>query len=135
MDITREILVDAPIERVFDLVSQPGWWIGDGDRSAQTVSHDGDVVTVDDPRYGRYPVLTVKSDPPRYIAFRSTDQGEVPGVDPSSLVEFFLTEHNDGTLLRVVESEFADLDGFDVAGNTQGWQVQLGFAKRDVERT
>jgi uncharacterized protein YndB with AHSA1/START domain len=135
MDITREIQVDAPIERVFALVSQPGWWIGDGDRSGHTVTRDGDIVTVDDPRYGRYPVLTVASDPPRYVAFRSTDQGEVPGVDPSSLVEFFLSELNDGTLLRVVESGFGDLDGFDVDGNTQGWQAQLGFAKRDVERT
>jgi uncharacterized protein YndB with AHSA1/START domain len=131
--IEREITVDAPIGRVWLLVSEPGWWIGDGDRSSQTVTRDGDLAIVDDPKYGRYPVLTVASDPPRYVAFRSTEDGEDPHVDPSSLVEFFLTERDGGTVLRVVESGFAHLDGFDVAGNTEGWLIQLGFARRDVE--
>ncbi|MGI9002113.1 MAG: hypothetical protein ACR2GH_10630 [Pseudonocardia sp.] len=31
--IEREILINTPLDRVWDLVSEPGWWIGDGDRS------------------------------------------------------------------------------------------------------
>ena len=34
--IEREIHVDAPIERVFALVSEPGWWIEDGPERAVT---------------------------------------------------------------------------------------------------
>ena len=52
-------------------------------------------------------------------------------------MEFFLTERDGGTLLRVVGSGFAALaDGREAAveGNIKGWELQLGFAKRDAER-
>jgi uncharacterized protein YndB with AHSA1/START domain len=88
--IEREIQIDARIERVWRLVSEPGWWIGDGDRSNQTVTRDGELTVVDDPKHGRYPVLHVSADAPRYASFRSTEVGRRPGVDPSTLVEFFL---------------------------------------------
>jgi uncharacterized protein YndB with AHSA1/START domain len=137
--IEREILIDAPIERVWRLVSEPGWWIGDGDRSDQVVTREGeDLVVVDDPRHGRYPVLSVSTDAPRHAAFRSSaNPGQVPGEGTSTLVEFFLTERDGGTLLRVVESGFGALaDGREAAveGNIRGWELQLGFAKRDAER-
>lgn len=139
--IEREILIEAPVDRVFELVSEAGWWIGDGDRSGQTVTRDGDVVLVDDPRYGRFPVVLVSADAPRYVAFRGTDDpGQRPTEQNSTLVEFFLTETGSGTLLRVVESGFACLGlptGEQTAmieDNTKGWEMQLGFAKRDTER-
>lgn len=139
--IEREIVIDAPIERVWQLVSEPGWWIGDGDRSAQTVTHEGDLVIVDDPRYGRYPVLTVSSDAPHRVSYRSTGlPGHVPAADNSTLVEFFLTEQGAGTVLRVVESGFAALslpaDGRAAAieDNIKGWAFQLDVAKRGAER-
>jgi uncharacterized protein YndB with AHSA1/START domain len=137
--IEREILIDAPIERVWRLVSEPGWWIGDGDRSSQVVTREGDLVVVDDPRYGRYGVLPVSTDAPRYVSFRGYS-GEVPREGTSTLVEFFLAERDGGTLLRVVESGFeslampAERRAAAVEGNIKGWQVQLGFAKRDAER-
>jgi hypothetical protein len=31
--IEREIVIDATVARVWQLVSEPGWWIGDGDRT------------------------------------------------------------------------------------------------------
>src|SRR6266536_2726368 len=108
--IEREILVDAPIERVWRLVSEPGWWIGDGDRSAQDISRDGDLVTVDDPRYGRYLVLVVSADAPHHVSYRSSPlPGEPPAEGTSTLVEFVLAEQGGGTLVRVVESGFASL--------------------------
>ena len=63
--IEREILIDAPVERVWQLVSEPGWWIGDGDPARRTVEHDGDVVIVDFPPYGRVPVLLESRDAQR----------------------------------------------------------------------
>jgi uncharacterized protein YndB with AHSA1/START domain len=138
--IEREILINAPVERVWRLVSEPGWWIGDGDRSNQTVSRKGDVVIVADPRYGRFAVLPVSADASRYVAFRGTvDTGEVPTEDTSTLVEFFLTEQDGGTLLRVVESGFTlavpvDQRAEAVEGNIKGWETQLDHAKQVTER-
>jgi uncharacterized protein YndB with AHSA1/START domain len=138
--IEREILINAPVERVWKLVSEPGWWIGDGDRSNQTVTRRADVVIVEDPRYGRFAVLPVSADAFRYVAFRGTvDTGEVPTEDTSTLVEFFLTEQDGGTLLRVVESGFTlavpvDQRAEAVEGNIKGWEVQLDHAKLVTER-
>ena len=139
--IEREILIDAPIERVWGLVNEPGWWIGDGDLSAQVTTRRGDVVIVDDPRFGRWPVLPVSADAPRYASYRGgEDPEQVPEEGASTLVEFFLTERGGGTLLRVVESGFASLAmaaearAAAVEDNIEGWRLQLGFAKRDAER-
>jgi uncharacterized protein YndB with AHSA1/START domain len=138
--IERQILIDAPIERVWSLVSEPGWWIGDGDRSGHVVTREGDLVVVDDPRYGRFPVLPVSADAPGYVSFRGAYPGEDPRKDTTTLVEFFLTEQDGGTLLRVVESGFAAMPltaaerAEAVEGNTQGWEFQLGVARRDTER-
>lgn len=139
--IEREILIDAPVERVWRLVSEPGWWIGDGDPSRRTVERDGGVVIVDFPPYGRFPVLLVSSDAPRYLAYRSGDDASrVPGEDNSTLVEFFVSEQSGGTLLRVVESGFESFypsperRATAVEENVEGWRIQLGLAKQDAER-
>ena len=138
--VEREIMINAPIERVWRLVSEPGWWIGDGDRSDQVIGREGDLVIVHDPRYGRWSVLPVSSEAPHHVSYRgSALPGEAPGEGTSTLVEFFLTELGGGTLLRVVESGFASLAvsaeqrAAAVEGNIGGWEQQLGFAKRDVE--
>ena len=139
--IEREILIDAPIELVWRLVSEPGWWIGDGDRSHQIVSHVGDLVAIDDPRYGRWSVLPVSSQAPHHVSYRWPVVAGQP-LEPatSTLVEFFLSEHGDGTRLRVVESGFASLDlpvegrVASVEGKTAGWRQQLDVVKRDAER-
>jgi len=95
---------------------------------------------VEDPRYGRFPVLPVSADPPHHVSFRSTGDGQVPADDNSTLVEFFLTEQDGGTLLRVLESGFATLPvpterrAAAIEENTEGWEQQLGYAKRDAER-
>jgi len=139
--IEREILIDAPIERVWSLVSEPGWWIGDGDPSSRVATREGDLVLVDYSPYGRFPVLPISAGPPHYASYRgSEDPTQTPAQGTSTLVEFFLTEQGDGTLLRVVESGFASLypssehRAAAVEDNVEGWEMQLGFAKRDAER-
>ncbi|WP_241769618.1 hypothetical protein [Rhodococcus opacus] len=108
--IEREIQIDAPIERVFRLVSEPGWFIGDGEPGKTTTTREGDVFVVDFPPYGRFPILPVKSDAPHYVSFRGGDDPAQPLVEgTSTLVEFFLSERDGGTLLRVVETGFAAL--------------------------
>jgi uncharacterized protein YndB with AHSA1/START domain len=138
--IEQDIAIDAPPERVWEFVSEPGWWIGDGDRSGHVVTREGDLVVVADPRWGRFAVLTVSFDAPRHVSFRSAYPGQDPREVPTTLLEFFLTEQDGGTLLRVVESGFASLAvppeerASQLEDNTAGWEFQLGAAKRDTER-
>ena len=139
--IEREILIDAPIERVWRLVSEPGWWIGDGDPSHRVLTREGDLVVVDYSPHGRFPVLPISAHPPHYASYRgSEDPTQTPAQGTSTLVEFFLTEQGGGTLLRVVESGFASLYPSSerrtaaIEDNVEGWEMQLGFAKRDTER-
>lgn len=125
--IEREIRIDAPMERVFSLVSEPGWWIEDGPQ--RTVTREGDVTVVELPQHGRFPVLPVSSDAPRHVAFR----GGAPGQDPAdgTLVEFFLSESGGCTLLRVVESGFDPAE--DEHGRVEGWGIELAAAKGRAE--
>ncbi len=127
--IEREIRIDAPIERVFALVSEPGWWIADGDE--RTVTRDGDLTYVELPQHGRFPVLPVSSDAPRHVAFRGA-----PGdaATDGTLVEFFLSAQDGGTLLRVVESELHRMapPWDDVEDNIEGWTVALAAVRQRV---
>jgi uncharacterized protein YndB with AHSA1/START domain len=140
--IEREIFIAAPVERVYRLVSEPGWFIGDGDPSARTIVREGDVYVVEYPPYGRFPVLPVRADAPHYVSFRGGDEPGAPlNEGNSTLVEFFLSEHRDGTMLRVVESGFdalyasAERRAAALDDNSRGWEMQLAIAKRDAERS
>lgn len=139
--IEREVTIHAPLERVWKLVTEPGWWIGDGDRSGQRHWRDGDLEVVEDPKYGRFPVRIEATRPQHYVAYRWAPSvpGQQPGEGNSTLVEFFLTEQEDGILLRVVESGFASLTVSDeervaaIEGNADGWRQQLGIIKSAAE--
>lgn len=50
-------------------------------------------------------------------------------------MKFFLSEQGGGTLLRVVESGFESLvvPAEPGAATVEGWEMQLGFAKREAE--
>jgi uncharacterized protein YndB with AHSA1/START domain len=136
--IEREIVIEAPLERVWTLVSEPGWWIGDGDRSGQRRWKEGDLDIIEDPRYGRFPLQTVAIEPSRYISFRWVFDGEDERQREhiSTLVEFWVDEHVNGTLVRVVESGFASMPNGEqaVEGNTKGWETQLDILKAAAER-
>src|SRR6266571_2861451 len=117
--IEREIQIDAPLGRVWGLVAEPGWWIGD------------------DPRYGQFPIRVESVEPPHHASFRwaSAFPGEDPGAGKSTLIDFWLSERDGGTLLRVVESGFARLaDPGARGGNAEGWEQQLVILKRRAER-
>ncbi len=139
--IERETLVAASVRTVWALVSAPGWWIGDGEPDHHTVHHDEQRTVVDLPPHGRFPVIVVRSDPMTYICFRCGDNAADAELTDSNsnLVEFFLTEAEGGTSLKVRESGLAAYvpDPEDraraIEDNTEGWKIQLGWVRRRAE--
>src|SRR5205807_33777 len=130
--IEREITIEAPLERVWELVSEPGWWISDGDPSGHRHWPEGEFEIVEDPKHGRWPVRVLALEPMRYASFRWTFivHGGYPAEGNATLVEFFLSERNGATVLRVLESGFATLALSEDErqrqwqGNVDGWKQQ-----------
>ncbi|MDX6205733.1 MAG: hypothetical protein QOE76_194 [Frankiales bacterium] len=135
--IERETLIEAPLERVWSLVAEPGFWVAD--ESPGTTARVGDSTVVRNAEHGDFPVRVEKVEPPTYVAYRWTSAfpGEELREDNSTLVEFTLTREGDKTRLRVVETGFAALAGSEelrsraMKDNTGGWpQVLDAFKKR-----
>ena len=145
--IEREIVIAAPLQRVWDLVTEPGWWVGDGtdNHTVQRGERDGDLDVIEHPKYGSFPIHTVALEPPHHASFRWAFAyvGERPDDENSSLVEFWLSEREDGILVRVVESGFDALrtaatkrdQTIDQEANVEGWRVQLAALKATAERS
>jgi uncharacterized protein YndB with AHSA1/START domain len=137
--IERQIDIDAPADRVWSLISEPGWYINDSQITEHRIERSGDVDIVHDPVHGAFALRTVTLDPPKYAAFRwLSDPEDTAGA--STLVEFWIDETSPrSVVLRVAESGFASLPvdaterrkKFDE--NTQGWIQELGIAKHHLE--
>ncbi|WP_197062005.1 SRPBCC domain-containing protein [Sinomonas humi] len=132
--IDKSIEIAAPVERVFALVSEPGWFVNDGEYRPHQIDRDGDVSLVRDPVHGDFGILTVELDAPHHVVFRWVGEGA-----GSTLLEFFVEEYDGGARLRVVETGFASLPGSDAdrraafEGNSQGWDIELGVARAVCE--
>lgn len=129
--IEREITIDAPIERVYAIVTEPehmGSWFGDAG-----ATRTGDTITMAWAEHGEAELRVVKEEPPHAFAYR-WDAND-PGVG-DTLVEFALTREGDGTRVKVTESGWGELKTSAERqaelrdGNTRGWQAELG----DLER-
>lgn len=139
--IEHEVDINASVARVWELVSETGWWVGDGDRSGQSRSREGDFEVIEDPKYGRFPVRLETAEPQHYISYRwaSAFPGATPGDGNSTLVEFRLAERDGGTRVRVIESGFAALDLSDderakrAEENRGGWKMQMDVLKANAE--
>lgn len=137
--IKREIFINAPIQKVWELISQPAWWVGDAP-GPDKVQVDGSRV-VADTKYGQFPVLIEQSEPPHYLACRwaSSFPGEEPEGKNSTLVEFKLTSKDEGTVLIVVESGFSHLAASEqekrkyFKGNVHGWEMQMEVLRKRAE--
>ncbi|KSU59150.1 MULTISPECIES: SRPBCC domain-containing protein [unclassified Gordonia (in: high G+C Gram-positive bacteria)] len=132
--IEREIAIDAPADRVWSLVSEPGWFINDKAITEHRIERDGDLSTIHDPVHGAFTFRTVELDEPRYAAFRWLADAADPQSD-STLVEFWITPADSGVLLKVVESGFSSLPGTEAErrarfdGNNEGWTIELELAR------
>jgi uncharacterized protein YndB with AHSA1/START domain len=131
--IEREVLIEAPIDVVWSVLTEPEHVAGWFSNSAEIDLRPGGEATFDWPEHGGAARAWVERvEPPRTFSFRWVRSvGEEQRKDSSTLVEFTLAAEGDQTRLRVVESGFRELAWSEdkksqyAAENTRGWQLEL----------
>jgi uncharacterized protein YndB with AHSA1/START domain len=130
--IEREIVVDAPLERVWAVLTEAehiaGWF---GDR-AEVDLRPGGAVSLHFPGHGTHFATIERVEPRTFFSYRwAMNADEPPREGNSTLVEFTLSPESNGTRLRVVESGFETLDvpaaeqSRRAEMNTDGWREEL----------
>jgi uncharacterized protein YndB with AHSA1/START domain len=131
--IEREVLIDAPMDIVWAVVTEPehiSGWFSD---SVELDLRPGGKAALHWNEHGTVHGRVERVEPPQFFSFRWVVG---PGVnlaeDNSTLVEFSLSAEGDATRLTVVESGFAGLAKSDdekqrdVDGHRRGWELELG---------
>jgi len=151
--IEKEVLLKAPLDRVWRAISEAdefGQWFGvrfDGPFVAGTsvtgvitpTTVDDTVAKAQEPHAGKADAWQIVAvEPQRRLAFRwhpyEADDGGDNSNEPTTLVEFTLTETDDGVLLRIVESGFDAIpeerraSAFE--GNSEGWAAQTELVRK-----
>ncbi len=113
--IEREVMIDAPLETVWAIVTEPahiGTWLGS---SAEVDLRPGGELLIKFGDFGEATGTVENVDRPTLFAFRwVTPEPDRPaglGMEHATLVEFQLRAEGDGTMLRLVESGFDGLAG------------------------
>jgi uncharacterized protein YndB with AHSA1/START domain len=130
--IEQEITVQASLDRVWELVTRPGWWVP-GDDAVPPDRTPGSLTVRASQKWGRYVVELVRLEPKTYAAFRwaSAFPGEDLKPGRATLVEFFVKPAGEEVSVTVVESGFgglelpADRREQEWKSNTGGWQEEL----------
>lgn len=142
--IEREILVAAPVERVWEVLTEPehiAAWFGPGTPSVDL--RPGGYLVLDHGDHGSFPTRIEKVDPPSYLAYRwaSGHPGEPATDTNSTLVEFTLVAEGGSTRLTVTESGFATLvipvgreANASYESHTQGWTEVVQALARHAEQ-
>jgi uncharacterized protein YndB with AHSA1/START domain len=151
--IEKEVVLRAPLDRVWRAISEAdefGRWFGvrfDGPFVAGAsvtgvitpTTVDEDVARAQEPHAGKSDTWQIVAvEPQRRLAFRWHPYGVEDDVDyskePTTLVEFTLTQTNDGVLLRIVESGFdaisADRRVSAFEANSEGWAAQTELVRK-----
>jgi uncharacterized protein YndB with AHSA1/START domain len=139
--IEREIVIDAPVARVWEALTVPeqiASWFGD---RAEVDLRPGGSATFSWEEHGSFPIAIERVEPQQVFSWRwSQEVNAVPAPGNSTLVEFTLTPEGTGTRLRVVESGFASLAMPEAEQsrhremNTQGWHQELDELRDFVQR-
>jgi uncharacterized protein YndB with AHSA1/START domain len=131
--IEREIVIDAPVDVVWAVVTEPeqiSRWLSD---SVELDLRPGGEARFVWAGRGTVEARVERVEPPHVFAFRWVPALSAELTDGNLLlVEFTLTPEGQGTRLTVVETGFAQLAGseedrrehFD--GHRRGWELELG---------
>jgi uncharacterized protein YndB with AHSA1/START domain len=135
--IEREVLVDAPLDVVWSVITEPehvGRWFSD---SAAIDLRPGGELILTWEGHGSERWRVERVDRPHFVSFRwlravqEHPTGAVLRDGVSPLVAFSLTEEGEVTRLRVVESGFRQLGGSeeenakDAEEHRRGWELEL----------
>jgi uncharacterized protein YndB with AHSA1/START domain len=139
--IVQDITINAGLERVWDLVTEPGWWVP-SDIEVPVDRTPGAQTVRESEKYGRYPVEVVRIEPRSYAAFRwaSHFPGEELAPGRTTLVEFSVSPVEGGVKVTVTESGFAAMAASEEAKerrfqeNTEGWTMELADLRNRAER-
>jgi uncharacterized protein YndB with AHSA1/START domain len=132
-EIEREVFIAAPVERVWEIVTDARHVAGWFSETAEVDLRVGGRMVLAWKEYGTFLCVVERVEPPRLFAFRGAYEPDVePAPGNSTLVEFTLRPEADGTRLRVVESGFASLDLPEEErrrrreDNIDGWRQEFG---------
>jgi uncharacterized protein YndB with AHSA1/START domain len=135
--IAREIVIDAPPERVWAIVTEAQHMAGWFSDEVEIDLRPGGAMLLTWHRHGSYQGRVDTVDPPRTFAFRWLRREDAEG---STRVVMTLTPEGDATRLRVVESGFGDLAWPEdertrhAEENRVGWGVELDELRAYAER-
>jgi uncharacterized protein YndB with AHSA1/START domain len=130
--ISREVVIDAPPDVVWSIVTEPrhvARWFSD---EADIDLRPGGAMLLTWHGHGAYQARVETVDPPHRFTFRwLRRENNEPGEGTSTLVEFTLAREGSGTRLRVVESGFQQLSWAEeeraryADENSRGWVHEL----------
>jgi uncharacterized protein YndB with AHSA1/START domain len=130
--IERDILIDAPPEVVWGVVTEPEEIVHWFAERAEIDMRPGGAGKLSWDRYGDVGITVERIEPPHLFSYRwVAPDGEQPTSGNSVLVEFTLTPEGDGTRLRVVESGLDELGWSEerrrtyAADHNEGWEKHL----------
>jgi uncharacterized protein YndB with AHSA1/START domain len=133
--IERDVLIAAPVERVWELITSAdhvGRWFADA--GAEIELRPGGMLSLSWRDHGTFYGRVEAVDPPRRFAWRwlsAIGSRAEPTPANSTLTEFTLATEGDGTRVAVIESGFdaLDMDAAErtaaLASHTRGWPAEL----------
>ena len=140
--IEREILIHAPVDLVWAVVTDPGHirrWFSD---SVSLDLRPGGTAELHWDGHGTVHGRVERVEPPHFFSFRwMLDADRELAEESSTLVEFSLSAEGRATRLRVVESGFRDLPVSEddrqrhLDSHSRGWEHELGELHEYAERT
>jgi uncharacterized protein YndB with AHSA1/START domain len=140
--IEREIVVAAPAERLWEVLTRPehiGRWFEGMELDVDL--RPGGAMVLTSQEFGKIHGIVDKVEPPRLFAYRWARHPDTPVTESTAtLVEFTLTPEGTGTRVRLVESGFSRTDAVKVdqqrhaEANSQGWLQVLDSLRRYAEQ-
>jgi hypothetical protein len=138
--IEHRIAIRATLDRVWSLVTRPGWWLpGSVTESARGAGRAA-------VEWGRertpWVIDIVRVEPHGYVSFRwaSSFAGAAPVQGNSTLVEFYVRPVGDEIGVTVVESGFTALDlpealrEDQLKANAGGWRYEMAALRTRAEQ-